>query len=263
MQPLIRSSSKCSSLLRTQELPAIKTNMHRFFLMFVFIGFLASLSSSHAQEPVQEPFEIGESGEEYLRSLPWRGIETDVVYFDPSGPPPELDTKQRLESTPSGGTGQDQDFNARLTTGLIAGAILVLIAYLFLRFGGGIAVSLKRDAVNPGSRRAAKQDSAPPWAEKLSTFEEILRTSDRRRALVLLTQKVLATAINANGILMQRSWTAREALQHLPQEQRKLDALRSLVLTSERVQFGGRDVTEDEFRDHFANSRQIVGPGVS
>jgi hypothetical protein len=34
-------------------------------------------------------------------------------------------------------------------------------------------------------------------------------------------------------------------------------------LTSERVQFGGRDVTEDEFQDHFANSRQIVGPGVS
>jgi hypothetical protein len=168
--------------LRTQELPAIKTIMHRFFLMFVFIGFLASPSSSHAQEPVQEPFEIGESGEEYLRSLPWRGIETDVVYFDPSGPPPELDTKQRLESTPSGGTGQDQDLNARLTTGLIAGAILVLIAYLFLRFGGGIAVSLKRDAVNPGSRRAAKRDSAPPWAEKLSIFDEILRTSDRRRA---------------------------------------------------------------------------------
>ncbi|MES0883741.1 DUF4129 domain-containing protein [Roseibium sp. SCP14] len=231
--------------------------------MFVFIGFLASLSSSHAQEPVQEPFEVGESGEEYLRSLPWRGIETDVVYFDPSSPPPDLDTKQRPEPAPSGGSGQGQDLNARLTTGLIAGAILALIIYLFLRFGGGIAVSLKRDAVNPGSNRAARQPAAPPWAEKLSTFDEILRTSDRRRALVLLTQKVLATAITANGILMQRSWTAREALQHLPQDQRKLDALRSLVLASERVQFGGRDITEDEFRNHLAHGRQIVGPGVS
>ncbi|MEM9630147.1 MAG: DUF4129 domain-containing protein [Pseudomonadota bacterium] len=237
--------------------------MHRFFLMFVIMGFPALLAPSHAQEPVQEPFEIGESGEAYLRSLPWRGIETDVVYFDPSAPPPDLDTKQNPQPSPTGREGQGQDLNTRLATGLIAGVILALIVYLFLRFGGGIAVSLKRDAVNAGSSRAAKRTAAPPWAEKLNSFDEIFRTADRRRALVMLTQKVLATAINANGILMQRSWTAREALQHLPQEQRKLDALRSLVLTSERVQFGGRDVTEEEFRDHFANSRQIVGPGVS
>ena len=38
-------------------------------------------------------------------------------------------------------------------------------------------------------------------------------------------------------------------------------ALRALVLDSERVQFGGRDVSEDDFQSHVAAVRPIIAGG--
>ncbi len=78
---------------------------------------------------------------------------------------------------------------------------------------------------------------------------------------MLLTQKVLATLAKTNGVLMQRSWTARDTLGHIPLGQPQQSVLRNLVLNSERVQFGGRDVSEDEFREHVSSCRQLLGTG--
>lgn len=233
----------------------------RCFLLFVFVfSLVASVFQASAQEPVREPLEIGESGTEYLRSIRLRGIDADVAYFDPTAPPPELDTQQQpskqtedTESRTVSGTG------SRWTTGIISGLVLAGILFLFLRFGGNIAVSLNRDTDNPESRRAGGKQNAPTWAEKLGSFNDILRMEDRRRALVLLTQKVLATLATTNGVLMQRSWTARDALGHIPLAQPQKSVLRDLVLNSERVQFGGRDVSEDEFREHVSSCRQLIG----
>lgn len=215
-----------------------------------------------AQEAVQAPAEIGEAGQEYLRSIRLRGIDPQVAYFDPSAPPPNLDTRQEPER-PTAQESSGRSSQEQWIVALIAGGILAAVAYLFLRFGGGLAVSLKDDAVNPGSKRLKGQPNAPAWAEKLGTFEEILRMKDRRRALVLMTQKVLTTIVAAHGILMQRSWTARDTLRHIPGKQEQLDRLRTLVMASERVQFGGRDVTEEEFQTHVASVRQLMRPGIS
>ncbi|GAB2186757.1 DUF4129 domain-containing protein [Roseibium sp. LAB1] len=212
---------------------------------------------SYAQEAVQEPLEIGDSGKEYLRAIRLRGIDTDVVYFDPSAPPPKLDTEQ--EPPKPAADKPQADGDDRWIPGLIAAGFLAAVAYLFLRFGGRLTVSLGREASNPDSTRTRMRGQAPVWAEKLAPLDEILRMEDRRRALVLLTQKVLATAISANGILMQRSWTARDALRQLPESQAR-ELLRKLVTMAERVQFGGRDVSEDEFNDHVANCRYLLGP---
>jgi uncharacterized protein DUF4129 len=251
--------------LHRSGLAGKKTGMRRFSQIFIFLILIAPMPQPKAQEAVREPLEIGESGQEYLRSIRLRGISTDVSYYSPSAPPPKLDTKQQPEERQDQSTSQGQvsNINARWTFGLFAGAMLLLIAFVFLRFGGGLAVSLKRDSQNPGRERAKKRGQAPVWAEKLSSLDEILRIHDRRRALILLAQKALATTVAANGVLMQRSWTARDALRHIPEKQNHLDALRSLVLSSERVQFGGRDVTEDEFRDHVAGCRQLLGSGAS
>ena len=51
---------------------------------------------------------------------------------------------------------------------------------------------------------------------------------------------------------MQQSWTLRDALRRLPGGQAHLAALRDLVALSERVQFGDRDVSEEEFAAHVA-----------
>ncbi|TYC70088.1 DUF4129 domain-containing protein [Stappia sp. BW2] len=232
--------------------------MRRFSLVCFLLILSGTSLPTYAQEAVQEPMEIGDSGEEYLRAIRLRGIDTDVTYFDPSAPPPKLNTEQEPPK-PAEDKPQSDSSNNRVIPGLIVGGILLAVAYLFLRLGGRLTVSLGREAGNPDSTRPKIRGQAPVWAEKLAPLDEILRMQDRRRALVLLTQKVLATAIAANGILMQRSWTARDALRQLPESQGR-ELLRKLVTMAERVQFGGRDVSEDEFKDHVANCRYLLGP---
>jgi len=245
--------------------------MRRFWMFFVFLIPIFALPHAMAQEAVREPVEIGASGEDYLKALRFRRIDTDVAYYDPTAPAPELKTDQQPNKSSSEkvGSGEDgtwswEDASAttRWTTGIITALILGLIAYLFLRFGGNMAVSLKREAGNAGRARPRGPLEAPAWATKTGSLEDILRMSDRRQALIQLMRKALTATVSANGILMQRSWTARDALRHLPASQSHLDRLRDLVLASERVQFGGRDVTEDEFRGHVDNCRPLLGAGT-
>ncbi|MHA7775946.1 DUF4129 domain-containing protein [Roseibium sp. M-1] len=237
--------------------------MRRLFLFSILFFLAGSLVQPGAQEAVRTQLEIGESGEAYLNALRLRGIETDVAYFDPSAPPPKLDTKQEPPK-PQAPTKSADD---PVTTGtwiarLVVLAVLAAIAYLVLRYGGRMAVSLRREGENVDSARAQRSGTPPAWAEKLSSLEEILRMQDRRRALVLLTQKVLATTVAAHGILMQRSWTARDALSHIPDMPGQRDVLRRLVTTCELVQFGGRDVSEEEFRNHVDGCRSLLGAGA-
>ncbi len=235
--------------------------MRPYFLLIVFFSFFGVSAPSYGQEAVRESLEVGDAGKAYLRSIRLRGIEADVAYFDPSAPPPDLDTRQE----PAKPKPEENSLRTRIDwpTGLIAGAILAIIAYVFLRYGGGIAVSLKRDAQNPDRKHGRSPLATPAWAERLGSYQEIVGMKDRRRALVLLTQKVLASVVAANGVLMQRSWTGREALQHIPATWTQRDTLRALIMTSERVQFGGYDVSDHEFREHVFACRQILGPEAS
>ena len=238
---------------------------------FVFLFLIIPLPGPLAQEAVREPLEIGPSGEEYLDSLRFRRIGTDVGYYDPTAPAPELKTDQRPDSTSrttDGSSGRNSGATSgastatRVTIGLVMALILAGVFYLFLRFGGNISVSLKREAGNISRDRRRSQPDAPAWATRTGSLEDILRMSDRRQALIQLMRKALSTTVSANGILMQRSWTARDALRHLPPGQSHIDRLRDLVLASERVQFGGRDVTEEEFRNHVDGCRPLLGAGA-
>jgi len=249
----------------------MKTAMRIVSLFFVFLFLIIPLSGLSAQEAVREPLEIGTSGEDYLQSLRFRRIDTDVGYFDPTAPAPELKTDQqpgREQATDGRASGsgslswRGESASTRFTVGLVMAVILGVILYLFLRFGGNISVSLKRDAGNLSRNRTQGQPDAPAWAARTGTLEDILRMTDRRQALIELMRKALTATVSANGILMQRSWTARDALHHLPPGQHHIDRLRDLVLASERVQFGGRDVTEEEFRGHVDGCRPLLGAGA-
>ena len=121
----------------------------------------------------------------------------------------------------------------------------------------------KRGTKNLDRQRISQQGEAPVWTESLRSLDQILRMRDRRQALVQLARNALTATVAANGILMQRSWTARDALQRIPETQTHLAALRALVLSSERVQYGDREVSEDDFRTHVDNCRQLLGTGSS
>ena len=209
-----------------------------------------------AQEAVVEPLEIRESGTDYLRSIRLRRIDTDVGYYDPTRPPPPLDTSAEPPKRRDPAEPRDID----LPTTLITTAILLAIGYVFLRYGGGFSVSFRSDAENAERARRKGGPISGGDDEVPASLDAILRLSDKRQALVLLARRALAATVAANGVLLQRSWTARDALRHIPPEQKYLEELRALVLASERVQFGGRDVAEDEFEEHLARIGPLIRP---
>ena len=233
--------------------------MWPFRLAFLVLCLALSPLAAGAQEVTAQPLEIGPSGEAYLKSLGYRRIETDVGYFDPTGALPELDTQQE-PAKPRAADGDDVDIPTPTRTMMLvlAAAILIGILLAFVKFGGGLTLSLEGDVQNPA--RARRGRGSPNLAETgpPADLHAILTTSDRRRALVMLVQAALARTIAANGVLLQSSWTMRDTLRHIPKGQAHLEGLRSLVMAAERVLFGNREVTEEEFQAHVEAVRPLI-----
>ena len=206
-----------------------------------------------AQEISAEPLDIRSSGEAYLSALRYRRIDTDVRYFDPSQPAPELKTSEtprtrdRSEDNP-----EDATTTAEGGSWLVAVVSLVIFAFLlglFLRFGGPASITFQT-APEIGALRRTRARVESDASRQSESLEEILRIEDRRVAIVALSNYLLGQTVAAEGILWQQSWTARDAMAKVPRTAPLRDALFDLVLSSERVHFGGRDVTETEFTSH-------------
>lgn len=216
----------------------------------------------HAQEQVQQGEAVTASGEAYLKALRFRGVDTDVIYYDPSQPAPEFDTRETPDPAREPvDVDLDRD-QASFLANALAVAVLLGVAFLFLRFGGRFSVSLRGE--DDASRSVGA--GAPGPAEMLAKpvdLDAIDRIEDRRLALVTLAQSALLNAITQNGLFLQKSWTARDALRRLPKDMRHHDALRDLVVAGERVLFGGRDVPEADFQDHVARIRPLFTAGLS
>lgn len=212
-----------------------------------------------AQEVTAQPLEIQPSGEAYLKSLGYRRIETDVGYYDPTGALPALETEQEPAQPKTSAEGDSAlSPPSRTMLLLLAAATLIGVLLVFLQFGAGLTFSLEGEVQNPSrSRRLRGQQSladiGPP-----ADLQAILTTADRKRALIMLVQAALSRTIAANGVILQPSWTMRDTLRHIPKAQAHLDALRALVLAAERVLFGNRDVSEEEFQAHVAKVRPLM-----
>lgn len=227
--------------------------MRQLTLTFVLGSIILMASSVQAQDSTLTTPELSPSGEAYLEAIARQRIESDVAYFDPTAAAPDLTTRERLETVeePESRTwlGPDEGW----PYGLAAALILVAIIVLFARFGGGVGIMLQPTSDNPhAARRGPRHKAGLADDFRSRNLAEITRMADRRAALVMLAQNALRKAVNANGVLLRQSWTDREALRRLPADQRHLAALRDLVRASERVQFGGRDVSEPEFEHHVA-----------
>ena len=194
------------------------------------------------------------SGEAYLKALRLRGIDADVAYFDPTRPPPAFETnaKPERERDPVD-IGQRQ---VSFTANVIAIAVLLAVIFVFMRYGGQFSVSLRgqEDATRGAgtARTTGGELSALP-----SDLDAIARITDRRLALVTLAQSALLRAITQQGLFLQKSWTARDALRRLPREMAHRDTLSDLVAAGERVLFGGRDVPEDDFQTYLDRIRPL------
>ena len=234
--------------------------MWHFRFALLVLCFSLSAPRAKAQEVASQPLEIQASGEAYLDSLGYRGIETDVGYFDPAGALPALDTQQEpTEPVKSAEIEADISPIARLVTVALSAAVLIGVLVLFLKFGSGLTLSLEGDVQNPArARRPRGQGSLLAESGPPADLQAILRTHDRKRALVMLVQAALARTVMANGVLLQSSWTMRDTLRHIPKGQPHLDALRALVAAGERVLFGDRDVTEDEFQAYVETVRPLM-----
>jgi hypothetical protein len=226
--------------------------------LFVFL----SPTWVSAQEAVSQPLEIGPSGTDYMDAIRYRNVETDVAYYDPTGAAPRLEPGREpvLPPPEADADNTPEMFSfSRILVILAAFAILAGLVLLVFRSGGGFTLSMQSDAQNPTRSRRSGQTGASVTADGTpADLKAILATADRRKALIMLAQAALVRTVAANDILLQASWTMRDALRHIPKGQIHLDALHSLVLAGERVLFGNRDVTEAEFQAHVATIRPLM-----
>ena len=243
------------------SLPISIALMLRIFCLFFWIAFTSIPTKGWTQEAVAKPAQIGPSGDAYLRAIPTRRINTDVIYYDPTSPAPKLETQQEPDTSP--GTDDSSERTLDVNTALITGMILLVILFLFIRFGGRMSVSFRSEAENAERARRSNATGAMFGEIEPTALDKILRLKDRRTALILLAQNALTQAVTADGSMLQRSWTARDALRRVPADLGLKPALTDLVLASERVQFGDRDVSEDEFQSHFETIRPLLGEAAS
>ncbi len=211
-----------------------------------------------AQDPSVEPIELGASGEDYLRSIRFRRIDSDVAYFDPTRPAPELTTSETPRDQPREREERLSPEANRSIMLIVTILILGTALYFIVRHGGASGISFGSAPLNADRRngQGVPLDPADPDPASWS-LQQVMRLTDRREALVALSRLVLGRAVAAQGVVPQRSWTARDALRRVPASFDHRSELQALVLASERVQFGGRDVTEDEFRAHVEQVRPL------
>jgi len=238
----------------------ISRPMRALVLSFVFcLGFCPCQGA--AQEARPQALEIGPTGEAYLDAIRYRGVEADVGYYDPTAAAPKLETNQTPPPPPpkpGAGVSLETLSTGRIIAIVLAGVLLIGLLLLIFRVSGNFTLSFQGDAQNPArARRTTLTGAFGPTATP-ADLAAILATSDRRRALVLLAQAALARTVTANGVLLQPSWTLRDALRHIPPGQAHLAALRNLVMTGEGVLFGNRDVTEAEFQARLADVSPLM-----
>lgn len=147
-------------------------------------------------------------------------------------------------------------YGAALAVAAVIGLLLV-----WLKFGGsGTVLSREpradRKSVNaPQSWRISQEDMDvdPP-----SLLARIAGMGNRTEALILLLRHSLLVAARATDIRFARSDTERSAMDRLPKSWRHHKALQGLLRKTELAHYGGRDVTEDDFRNALALGEIIL-----
>ena len=230
--------------------------MRNLLALLLLQAFLTSPSYGDENELID--VKIAKSGKDYLKSINRTSIGTSVSYLDPTTPLPPLETTQEPEvSKPQSSSSPAQDSGSILGA-VITGGLLILIIYIIYKFGGGITLSSKninRDVESARLNRVSKRNKN---LETTLSYEEILKLPDRGLALVHLSRFALSTAAKLNGILIQPSWTVRDAISHLPRDKSYSSAVASMAYASEQILFGEREITEQEFQNFISTMASLL-----
>ena len=231
--------------------------MARISAVILFLISQISAPAGIAKEAAEEPLEIGASGEAYMSAIWGRGVDTMVRYFDPTRPAPSLDTREQPEPPKETDDAVEGENTARNLTTLVSVVVLGGIVLLVARNAGGISLAFgsNENATRNGGSRSGKPGAHDP--RDPADLASIIAISDRRRAIIALAQSALAKAATAQGMLLQRSWTGRDVLHRVRSGTQHFSALRAVVLASERVHFGRRDISDDEFVGHVDGLRPL------
>lgn len=241
----------------------------RIVTALLFLAFLSVLGGPvAAQSSRLDPLEVQQSGQDYLDTVRNRRVETEMGYFDPNREAPSLDVDQEIPENAGNEvveTVVEQTFSqtGRWTLFTVFALILAGLLFLIVVQGGRLPVAFKKAPENTKSSGDAGGYAVPKEARVPATIEAVLNMADRRDALVSLCKALLARTVASEGVLLQDSWTDRDTLRRVPRTMPQFEALRALVFASERVQFGGRDVTEDEFQSHVRRLSPIWQEGAA
>lgn len=231
----------------------------RFLFALISCFHICTLTGAYAQETTLSQPNVSASGEAYLGAVKYRGIDTDVLYFDPTQPAPPLDTNFKPQTA-----AEASDTSSSTTERerwIIGGVSLLVLVFLvaFVYFGAGrTSVSFRSSAENAHRKSGQVSPDQTPKNGDLPDLEALLKLGNRDLALTGLAQLALAKCLAANEVLFKRSWTHREALRSLPQTLWYIPDLRVLILESERVSFGHRSISEAEFKALLTRIRPIL-----
>lgn len=236
--------------------------MRHLFLFPVVFAVLVGPAPAQTEAGLADGLQPGPAGEAYQETLRLSTVDAEVAYLDPTRSLPALSTDAAPDPAPGPDGRLTLPTPDRVVLYLLLAGVLLGIAFLVFTNAGRVTLSLGGAAANPARARAGAGRGVKGIAgvEVPTDLQAILGLADRRAALVLLAQAALGRTVEAQGVLFQSSWTMRDALRHLPRGLAHLDALRQLVLAGERVLFGNRDVTEEEFQAHVARVRPLLQP---
>lgn len=227
----------------------------RFVLACFSACFLCALPPANAQEATLSRPDLSASGQDYLKAVRYRGIDTDVLYFDPTKPAPPLDT----DFTPQAENQPVQlSTDGRWIVGVIAAIVLIFLALFIYYSAGNTSVSFRKSSDNARRKSRNNDLQAAIDGEEIRDLDALLRLEDRDLAVTGLAQLALSRCLAANEVLFKRSWTHREALRSMPQNLWYIPDLRALVLESERVNFGHRSISEGDFDALLSRIRPVL-----
>ncbi len=134
---------------------------------------------------------------------------------------------------------------------LLAFLVIVGLLLMWLKFGGSgtlLARDPRADRVVESAPQAWKIRSEDMNLDPRSLLARIAGMKDRTEAMVYLLRHSLLAAARATEIRFARSDTERSAMARLPKSWRHHGVLRGLLQETELAHYGGRPVSEEDFK---------------
>lgn len=226
-------------------------------------GLLVWSAVAVAQMTPEDVEQVGQRDPDVQQAITWDRLQTEVIYLRPSAPF-KPDEKVQIEVPDPPESPEEVSREAKWTWGTIFFLILVVIIAVFIMQGNRINVSFRNTEERTRSTPAKRTGrDAPTDLPPLDGFlDRLARMPDRREALILLVGRALEQAATANGLTLARAQTARDVVRVIPNRWSHREPLRKLVREAEIVHFGGRDISEDRWRDCLDLARPMFGQGV-